>query len=91
MKTLYIIGLGAGEMTELSRQACHLLEGDFIKHARTLRHPIFKEHALTRLDSFDGLFEQGDSLEQVYEDIYQSLNQDLLIEDNVINLVPGSP
>jgi len=91
MKTLYIVGLGTGNINELSREACLLLEGGFIKHARTLMHPIFREHHFTRLNSFDNLFEKSESIEQVYDDIYKVLSQDLLIEEKVVYLVPGSP
>lgn len=92
MYPITIIGLGAGDLEQLSVGVYRTLkEAPFIV-ARTDQHPVIQalRNEGIQMDSFDALYEQHDAFEAVYEGIV-----DTLIEQSesgpVTYAVPGHP
>jgi tetrapyrrole methylase family protein/MazG family protein len=91
MLKIYIIGLGTGQTVDLSQKSCDLIKGDLAKYARTISHPVFHNEEFSNLISFDDIFENNLSIENVYDEIYTKLNKELTQRKEIIYLVPGSP
>ena len=79
MHPLTIIGLGAGDLDQLSLGTYRKLkEADFIV-ARTDQHPAIEElraEGIT-LTSFDELYEKHDAFQVVYEEIVAELTNNV--------------
>ncbi len=91
MGKMIIIGMGTGDKWDLSYRSYQLLNSDIPKFARTGQHPLIQKNTWNHLICFDDVFEENDSLEEVYETIYQRLLLEAKQEDQIIYLVPGSP
>ena len=92
MHLLTVIGLGAGDLDQLSLGTYRKLkEADFIV-ARTDQHPAIEElraEGIT-LTSFDELYEKHDAFQDVYEEIVAELLT-MCVERPVTYVVPGHP
>ena len=92
MHLLTVIGLGAGDLDQLSLGTYRKLkEADFIV-ARTDQHPAIEElraEGIT-LTSFDELYEKHDAFQDVYEEIVAELLT-MCAERPVTYVVPGHP
>lgn len=92
MHQLTVIGLGAGELDQLSLGIYRKLkEADNIV-ARTDQHPAITElrsEGMT-ITSFDEIYEKNDSFQAVYEKIVDELLE-MCIESPVTYVVPGHP
>ena len=92
MHLLTVIGLGAGDLDQLSLGTYRKLkEADFIV-ARTDQHPAVEElraEGIT-LTSFDELYEKHDAFQDVYEEIVAELLT-MCVERPVTYVVPGHP
>ncbi|WP_173918007.1 nucleoside triphosphate pyrophosphohydrolase [Halobacillus sp. Marseille-Q1614] len=93
MNKITVIGLGAGDLDQLSLGVYRKLKShsDNI-FVRTLDHPAVKaldEEGVT-FRSFDKVYEQNDQFEQVYESIVQTLIEKASTQD-VMYAVPGHP
>jgi len=89
---LTIVGLGAGDLDQLSLGVYRTLkEADYII-ARTDQHPAALELRAEgiAIESFDSIYEKHDSFEHVYEEIVEKLLE-LSLEKLVTYVVPGHP
>lgn len=90
--SITILGLGPGNPAHLTREAWALLEEASEIYLRTARHPTV-EGLPTHLQvhTFDHLYEQAETFEQVYEAIAQEVVTLGKRPEGVIYAVPGHP
>lgn len=87
-----IIGLGPGDPQMLSLQAWEVLNNADEIYLRTIMHPSVSGFPLgLRVNSFDYLYEQNSTFEEVYEDIVGIIIHLGQQEGGVIYGVPGHP
>jgi tetrapyrrole methylase family protein / MazG family protein len=87
-----ILGLGPGEPGLLTRQAWQILESSSEVYLRTRQHPVIASLPETvRLFSFDDLYENSQTFEQVYESIVARVLELGKRPQGVIYAVPGHP
>lgn len=87
-----IIGLGPGDPQMLSLQAWEVLNNADEIYLRTIMHPSVSGFPLgLRVNSFDYLYEQNSTFEEVYEDIVGTIIHLGQQEGGVIYGVPGHP
>ncbi|MDF1499989.1 MAG: nucleoside triphosphate pyrophosphohydrolase [Anaerolineales bacterium] len=89
-----IIGLGPGRPELITRQAWEVLEGCERIWVRTMQHPALpslQEELALEIHSFDQLYEQSESFEQVYASIVENILQMAEASDRVVYAVPGDP
>ena len=91
MNTLTIIGLGAGDLDQLSLGVYRKLKEAKFVVARTDQHPAIAELRAEgmAIESFDEIYE-NDSFQQVYEEIVRTISV-LCAEKAVTYVVPGHP
>lgn len=96
MQEIVIIGLGPGSLRHLSLEVWDILSKDKRIYLRTSNHPVVGELGERGLvfQSFDYLYQERNTFEEVYEGIVSALVA-ILSEDNtldrVIYAVPGHP
>ena len=92
MHHLTIIGLGAGDLDQLSVGTYRKLKEAELIYARTDQHPAVSElrNEGVMITSFDVIYEKHDSFQRVYEDIVDELLV-LCAEQPVTYIVPGHP
>lgn len=92
MNLLTIIGLGAGDLDQLSIGTYRKLKAAELIVARTDQHPVIEELRAEglQIESFDAIYEKNDAFEQVYEEIAERLVA-LAKEQPVTYAVPGHP
>lgn len=92
MHPITIIGLGAGDLAQLSIGIYRRLKEATFIVARTEQHPVIQElrNEGIQLSSFDSLYEKHDSFELVYEEIVETLIEQSK-EQVVTYVVPGHP
>lgn len=89
--TITIVGLGNYDLDDLPLGVYRFLNQQQLIYARTLDHPVIRslQHEL-QFESFDTIYEENDSFEDVYQQIV-----DILIEkaktSDVVYAVPGHP
>jgi tetrapyrrole methylase family protein/MazG family protein len=87
-----IIGLGPGDPSLLTRQADELLKNIPEIYLRTRKHPVVAGFPIDlRIFSFDHLYEEGVSFEEVYERIVDKIITLGQRESGVVYGVPGHP
>lgn len=92
MPGITIIGLGPGNPVHLTREAWDLLSTAGEVWLRTRQHPTVASLPETvRLHSFDDLYENGESFEEVYQAIVQKVLELGRRPQGVIYAVPGHP
>lgn len=92
MNTVFILGLGAGDFDQLPLGVYRKLKGASPLFLRTKEHPIVKalvEEGVS-FTSFDDVYEQFATFEQVYETIVATLLEHVQTGD-VFYAVPGHP
>lgn len=92
MNPITVLGLGAGDLNQLSLGVYRELKVASFIVARTLDHPVveeLKEEGL-EFESFDAIYEQHDAFEAVYENIVAELLA-FSKERPVTYVVPGHP
>lgn len=91
--TLYVLGLGPAGLESMTLGDYQLLKKADQIFFRTIHHPcaqdLLKEGI--RAESFDQLYDQGQSFDQVYEGIVSALEQALEMYPEVVYAVPGHP
>ncbi len=89
--TLTIVGLGPGDEKYLSVEALALLEATPLVLTRTLKHPTVNSLSnRVKFESFDALYEEKETFDEVYQAIAEQIVQRLEKED-VVYAVPGNP
>jgi tetrapyrrole methylase family protein / MazG family protein len=87
-----ILGLGPGDVNLLTRQAWLVLENCSEVYLRTRQHPVVDSlPGQVQVNSFDNLYERGESFEQVYEQIVSQVLALGRRPQGVIYAVPGHP
>lgn len=92
MYPITVIGLGAGDLEQLSVGTYRKLKETALILARTEEHPAIQELKAegVQMESFDSLYEQNDTFEAVYEQIVESLLK-RSEREAVTYVVPGHP
>lgn len=92
LKTLTIIGLGAGDFNQLQMGVYRKLKHAKKLYVRTVDHPVLEELAAegVQFESFDKVYEKHDAFQPVYEEIAERLIEATAIEDSIY-AVPGHP
>jgi tetrapyrrole methylase family protein/MazG family protein len=90
---IYIIGLGASDINQLTIGVAEFLKKEFPIYLRTDQHPMIEyfENNNIKFQSFDYIYEKFDTFEEVYETIITTLIKQHDIEKNIIYAVPGHP
>lgn len=92
MHPITVIGLGAGDLEQLSVGTYRSLKEASTIIARTEQHPVIAELRSEgiKIESFDEIYEQHDDFQEVYEKIVEAL---ITISKNqqVTYAVPGHP
>jgi len=93
MPKLHIVGLGPGNAGELTLRAYRLLKRASKVFVRTLRHPCVADLMQdgVAFESFDSLYTDKDSFEEVYAGIVGRLQAELERQAEVFYAVPGHP
>lgn len=93
MKKICILGLGAGNVNQLTIGLYRLLTEANPVYLRTKQHPVVKELEQEGFTypSFDYIYEQHTQFEQVYADIVAYLEQQVEIFGQIYYAVPGHP
>ncbi|MEK3729426.1 nucleoside triphosphate pyrophosphohydrolase [Lysinibacillus sp. FSL W8-0953] len=92
MKTLTIIGLGAGDFNQLQMGVYRKLKAAKKLYVRTIDHPVLEELAAegVKFESFDKVYEKHDAFQPVYAEIANALIEAAAVED-IMYAVPGHP
>src|SRR5512136_2859981 len=90
--TITILGLGAGDAMQLTREAWQVLETADEVYVRTRRHPTVPDLPPGLVvHSFDDLYEQAGDFQQVYAEIAEEVVRLGQRPQGVIYAVPGHP
>jgi tetrapyrrole methylase family protein/MazG family protein len=92
MATLTIVGLGPGDLDDLSRKAFRTLKQASMVYLRTAQHGCVSclPQNDVRYTSFDHLYDSAEDFEQVYATIVRQLIE-AAKENDVVYAVPGDP
>lgn len=89
---IILLGLGPGDPGQLTRQAWEILEAAEEVYLRTRHHPVVMHlPASLRVHTFDDLYEQGPTFEDVYRRIVEQVLTLGRRSQGVIYAVPGHP
>lgn len=92
MYPITVIGLGAGDLEQLSVGIYRKLKETSTILARTNQHPVIQEllQEGMSIESFDALYEENERFEIVYEEIVDALIEKSKVKQ-VTYVVPGHP
>lgn len=92
MNTITIIGLGAGDVEQMTLGVYKLLKNAEQLFLRTGQHPAVKllESEQISYESFDAIYEKHDQFEAVYEEITTTLLNKAKVQ-SIVYAVPGHP
>ena len=90
---LHVVGLGPAGLESMTLGDYRLLKNAEKVFFRTVNHPCARDLLAEGIkgESFDHLYEQKDSFEQVYEGIVESLAKACEAHEEVVYAVPGHP
>jgi tetrapyrrole methylase family protein/MazG family protein len=92
MSGITLLGLGPGDPDQLTREAWELLSSADEIYLRTRQHPtVIALPNSAMIHSFDEMYENGDSFDEVYAAITQKILELGRREKGVIYAVPGHP
>ncbi|MDF9412874.1 nucleoside triphosphate pyrophosphohydrolase [Brevibacillus laterosporus] len=93
VNTIYVVGLGAGNLDQMPLGMYKRLKQTTHLYVRTADHPVLDQLAEEGLTytSFDSIYERHDSFEQVYQEIARELLSKVKTEGEVTYAVPGHP
>ena len=92
MPGITLLGLGPGNPNQLTREAWDILSTADDVWLRTRQHPTIGALPSTlKLHSFDELYENGESFDQVYDAIVEKILELGRRPEGVIYAVPGHP
>jgi tetrapyrrole methylase family protein/MazG family protein len=86
---LTVVGLGPGGPDLVTAGTLAEIDRHPVRFLRTTRHPAAA--VVTGADSFDGLYEQADVIDDVYAGIVEALVAAAAAHGDVLYAVPGSP
>ncbi|MCL6444787.1 MAG: nucleoside triphosphate pyrophosphohydrolase [Alicyclobacillus sp.] len=93
MTTIYVVGLGPGDINGLPLGAYRRLQSGLPVYLRTAVHPVVDELRAQGLQfvSFDDYYEQGERFEEVYQRMADTLLHLAATEGDLVYAVPGHP
>ena len=92
MPGITLLGLGPGNPDQITREAWDVLSSADEVWLRTRQHPTVSALPSTlKVHSFDDLYENGDSFDQVYQAIIEKVLELGHRPGGVISAVPGHP
>ncbi len=92
MPGITLLGLGPGDPNQLTREAWDVLSSADEIYLRTRQHPtVGGLPPSTKIHSFDDLYEDGESFDEVYAAITQKMLELGRRSQGVIYAVPGHP
>lgn len=93
MKTIHVIGLGAGDLAQLPLGIYRKLKAENNLYVRTEDHPVVRELMSEglRVNGFDHIYEAHDHFEEVYESIVKELVKAVENAGSIVYAVPGHP
>ena len=92
MPGITLLGLGPGNPDRLTREAWNLISSADEVWLRTRQHPVINSlPSSANLHSFDELYENGETFEQVYDTIVEKVLELGRRPKGVIYAVPGHP
>ena len=92
MPGITLLGLGPGDPAKLTRAACDVLSSAEEVYLRTDQHPTVPGlPPMLKVRSFDHLYENGESFEEVYADIVEKVLELGGRPQGVVYAVPGDP
>ncbi|MBT8239688.1 MAG: hypothetical protein KJN63_00500 [Acidimicrobiia bacterium] len=84
-----VVGLGPGDPGLVTSETVRAIAGHGIRYLRTSQHP--SAHVVGDATSFDDIYEQADTFDEVYADIVSRLISADRQHGDVLYAVPGSP
>lgn len=93
MIQINIVGLGPGNLGQLTVETLKMLQNDMVHYFRTAIHPVVKELDEMEIsyETFDYLYEKSETFENVYEIIADTLIQKAEAGEQLVYAVPGNP
>ena len=92
MPGITLLGLGPGDANQLTREAWEVLSSADEIYLRTRQHPTVSSlPSSVKVHSFDDLYEDGESFDEVYAAITEKILELGRRERGVIYAVPGHP
>ncbi|MFZ4454522.1 nucleoside triphosphate pyrophosphohydrolase [Salibacterium aidingense] len=93
LPVIHILGLGAGDLSQLPLGVYRTLLQREHLYLRTSKHPVVAELEKEGVyyQSFDDWYEAGSSFQQVYESIVEELKKALFSYGTIYYAVPGHP
>lgn len=92
MPGIILLGLGPGDPNQLTREAWDVLSSADEIYLRTRQHPTVNGMpSSVKIHSFDDLYEDGESFDEVYASITQKILELGRRSQGVIYAVPGHP
>jgi tetrapyrrole methylase family protein/MazG family protein len=92
MTGITLLGLGPGDPTKLTREAWDVLVSADQVWLRTMQHPtVAGLPSALKIHSFDELYENGDSFDEVYSGIVEKVLELGKSPKGVVYAVPGDP
>lgn len=91
--TIYVIGLGAGDLNQLPLGVYRLIKQAKSLYLRTAEHPVvnqLREEGI-KFQSFDDVYEQHGTFDAVYSTIAAELLYEAAKHGEIIYAVPGHP
>lgn len=91
--TITVVGLGAGDLEQLPYGVYRTLKQAKRLYLRTREHPVVASLAVEGVayESFDEIYEQHGTFEEVYERIVETLLAKTAEEGSIVYAVPGHP
>ncbi|MBI9050973.1 MAG: nucleoside triphosphate pyrophosphohydrolase [Anaerolineaceae bacterium] len=91
-KGITIIGLGPGNLNQITLEAMQALQSTEKVYLRTSQHPAVEQFpADIQWESFDSLYDASESFEEVYQEIIETILKLGANEKGVVYAVPGNP
>lgn len=91
--TLHVLGLGPAGIEMMTLGTYRLILSSDKVFIRTNNHPCIQDliREGAKFESFDSYYDQGQSFEEVYDQIVKRLEEELTNHEKVVYAVPGHP
>lgn len=93
LSQVIVVGLGSGEMDQLTLGAWNMIRDAGKLYVRTADHPVVQQLQAQGIDihAYDHVYEQFSSFPDVYESIVEQVLQEASATQSVVFGVPGHP